>query len=167
MVCRRKREIGGTPHGLGIACASRGSLCTSRSERACRKHVGRKKSRLVLGSALSRELLHDTPCSSGNRQDREGARPFKQRKLSGVAAQILGGVSLVTFFAPAKKVTRWPQDSGSSCSSKDYRENWITRGSCRVPCGPIAARMFASASCLRSPAFAGMTTIGRFQHAWE
>src|SRR5690349_25028962 len=29
------------------------------------------------------------------------------------AAQILKGISLVTFFVPAKKVTRWPQDSGS------------------------------------------------------
>jgi len=38
------------------------------------------------------------------------------------------------------------------------RKYWITRGSCRVPCGPFAARMFASASCLRSPAIpAGMT----------
>jgi len=38
------------------------------------------------------------------------------------------------------------------------RKNWITRGSCRVPCGPFAARMFASASCLRSPACAGLTS---------
>src|SRR6185312_3477861 len=32
------------------------------------------------------------------------------------AAQILKGISLVTFFVPAKKVTRWPKDSGSSGS---------------------------------------------------
>jgi len=34
-------------------------------------------------------------------------------------------------------------------------KNWMTRGSCRVPFGPTPS--FAPASCLRSPAFAGMT----------
>jgi hypothetical protein len=35
--------------------------------------------------------------------------------------------------------------------------HWITRGSCRAPFRPAAAPLFAPASCLRSPAFAGMT----------
>jgi len=49
--------------------------------------------------------------------------------------------------------------SGSSSSrKKTTARNWIMRGSCRAPCGPFAARMFATASCLRSPAFAGMTS---------
>src|SRR5258706_7768975 len=37
------------------------------------------------------------------------------------------------------------------------RAKWITRGSCRAPHGP--ASLFAPASCLRSPAFAGMTSF--------
>jgi len=44
------------------------------------------------------------------------------------------------------------------------RKNWTTHGSCRVPCGPFAARMFASASCLCSPACAGMTSLSKSGH---
>jgi len=38
------------------------------------------------------------------------------------------------------------------------RKNWITCDSCRMPFGPFVARMFASASCLRSPVCAGKTS---------
>src|ERR1041385_3093185 len=39
------------------------------------------------------------------------------------------------------------------------RSRWIRRASWRAPFGPFAARMFASASCLRGPAYAGMTAL--------
>src|SRR5438445_6544431 len=45
----------------------------------------------------------------------------------------------------------------SSCLKKQRQRHWITRRVRGSPFGPSAARMFASASCLRSPAFAGMT----------
>src|SRR5690348_7802491 len=38
--------------------------------------------------------------------------------------------------------------------------HWITRRSCGAPFGPSASPMFASASCLRSPACPGMTNGG-------
>ena len=41
---------------------------------------------------------------------------------------------------------------------------WIIRDSCRVPFGPFATRMFATASCLRSPACAGMTSKRKCGH---
>jgi len=42
--------------------------------------------------------------------------------------------------------------------SADEKRQWITVRSCGLPFGPFALRrMFASAYCLRSPAFAGMT----------
>ncbi len=44
-----------------------------------------------------------------------------------------------------------------ACQFEQQRRRWITRRSCGLPFGPFAPRMFASASCLRSPAFAGMT----------
>ena len=44
-------------------------------------------------------------------------------------------------------------------SSNRSKSEWITRRSCGAPFGPLATLMFAPASCLRSPAFAGMTTF--------
>jgi hypothetical protein len=74
-----------------------------------------------------------------------------------------GGVFLwLPFFAQAKKVTRLPAGRVEALLfRKRRRRSWITRDSCRVPFGPFAARMFAPASCLRSPAFAGMTSKKR------
>jgi hypothetical protein len=67
-----------------------------------------------------------------------------------------GGVFLwLPFFAQAKKVTRSPAGRVEALHfRKSRRRSWITRDSCRVPFGPFATRMFAPASCLRSPAFA-------------
>ena len=65
---------------VGIFCAFRGSLCTSRSERSVAS-VSVETRVDLLPALLSRELLDDTPCSGDGLLDREGARLFTQRKL--------------------------------------------------------------------------------------
>jgi len=64
------------------------------------------------------------------------------------------------FLGQCQKVTRSPVGRVKALLTKNREgkaRNWTMRGSCRAPFGPFAARMFAPASCLRSPACAGMT----------
>jgi len=82
----------------------------------------------------------------------------KSEAMDGRRPRHRGCVSLVTFFAQAKKVTRSPQASGSSALQDRKQGTGLCAASCRAPFGPFAARMFAPASCLRSPACAGMTS---------
>jgi len=51
-----------------------------------------------------------------------------------------------------------PAQAGIHFAVARKAKSWITNCVCSLPFGPFAARMFASASCLRSPAFAGMTS---------
>jgi hypothetical protein len=64
-----------------------------------------------------------------------------------------------------RKVTRSSAGGVEALPFKKKSRNWITCDSSRMPYGPFAARMFASASCLRSPACTGMTsTSGAPRH---
>ena len=79
---------------------------------------------------VSRESLDDTACSGRDLQDREGARHCRRRKPLPLAAQILKGISLVTFFVPAKKVTRSSAGGVEALASRERK----------LPAGPNGQR---------------------------
>jgi len=66
--------------------------------------------------------------------------------------------------AKSRSLARRASESSALEFNREER-SWITRDSRRVPFGPFAARTFAPASCLRSPAFAGMTSFSTHAYA--
>jgi hypothetical protein len=81
------------------------------------------------------------------------------RRRSG-ANSAAGGSAAEDRMPGVKKVTRSPAGRVEALlvQKKPRAGSWITRDSCRGPSGPFAARTFAPASCIRSPALAGMTS---------
>jgi len=73
--------------------------------------------------------------------------------MDGANAEIAGAV----FGLPPQSSVGWASTAELVIQPfSRLQKTWMTCGSCRVPFGPTPS--FASASCLRSPAFAGMTS---------
>ena len=61
-------------------------------------------------------------------------------------------------FAASRPAPPFARGKVKGYGNKRTKKSWITICIRSLPFGPFAARMFASASCLRSPPFAGMTS---------
>jgi hypothetical protein len=79
---------------------------------------------------------------------------MRQRRWFESEAWILAPAVVLVAVIPAKAGIHFLFSLVANLSD----QSWITRRIRGSPFGPFAARMFASASCLRSPAFAGMTS---------